>query len=254
MLLPIYCAVHLWRSPLASISRNTAVRTKLEMMSIDPVKLSTVSGAMILGFVVVTTLPAFPAAVITSDTRQAFLALWQIFPLCVSISHHAIALVVRILGLVNVSSDRGAATSIQPTRRAYRQILFLTGLVHLGTMAFIASPQFRQSLFGTSVEPVSFESVFGPMSAFSPRQVGDLAEGVQSLLQYDMYCGFTGAFVWVVALSYIAAGSSVAGAVKTAGKLVLRSLIVGPGGAALWAFWDRDEEMLVDIEGEKKMA
>lgn len=253
-MIPIYYAVHLWRSPLASVTTSTAARTKSEMMAIDPAKLYTVPGAMVLGFIVITALPALPASVITSDTRQAFLALWQIFPLCVSVSHRILAFVVCALGLVPESTNRGPATSLESTGRVYGQILFLTGVAHLGTIAFIASPQLRQSLFGAPVESINFESVFRPMSAFSPYQIKALAEGIQPLLQYDMYCGVAGMFVWVVTLSYAAAGSSAVAAVRTAVKLVLRSLLVGPGGAALWAFWDRDEEIPVAVEGEKKTA
>lgn len=224
------------------------------MTSIDPVKLVSVPGAMVLGFVVITTLPALPASMITSDTRQAFLALWQIFPLCVSVSHNVLTFVMRALGLVPKSTSQGATTSHESVRRVYRQILFLTAVAHLGTIALVASQQFRQSLFGDPVESINFESVFRPMSAFSPYQIKALAEGIQPLLQYDMYCGVAGVFAWIVTLSYVAAGSSAVAAVRTAMNLVLRSLVVGPGGAALWAFWDRDDEMLVAVKGEKKTA
>lgn len=223
-------------------------------MTIDPAKLHTVPGAMVLGFLVVTALPALPASVVTSDTRQALLALWQIFPLCVSVSHRVLAFIMRVLGLAPKPASWGATASLDSTRRVYGQILFLTGVAHLGTIAFVASPQFRQALFGAPVEAINFESVFRPMSAFSPYQIKALTEGVQPLLQYDMYCGVAGIFVWVVTLSYAASGSSAVAAVGTAVKLALRSLLVGPGGAALWAFWDRDEEMLVAVEGEKKTA
>lgn len=224
------------------------------MMSIDPAKLSTVPAAMVLGFMIPTILPTLPASLITSDTRQGFLALWQFFPLCVSLSHHLLTFIVRVFGFAPEASSQSATMRTKATRRVYRQILSLTALVHLGTMAFIASPQVRQMFMGTSAEAFDFESVFRPMSAFSPYQVGALSEGIQTLLQYDMYCGCAGVFVWGVGLSYAAAGSSAGAAVRTAVKLTLRSLLVGPGGAGLWVFWDRYEEMLAAVEGAKKTA
>lgn len=251
--LPIYCAVHLWRSPLARISKSTTTRDKMELLSMDPAKGSTVTSAMLLGFAVTTVLPTLPASLISSERRQAFLAIWQVFPLCISLSHRALTFAMRILGLVP-RAGQDTLSAIKAPSKLYKQILVLSAAVHLGIIAFVASPQLRQALFGSSAEPVDFKKVFLPISAFSTRQVEVLVEGTQTLLQYDMYCGCAAAFIWTVGLSYAAAGSRVGAATQTAGKLLLRSLLVGPGGAVLWAFWERDEEVLASVRTAKKAA
>lgn len=219
----------------------------------DPAKLSTVVGAMVLGLGLVTALPTLPSSLISADTRQIFLCIWQVFPLLISLWHQVLTLLVRIFRPGRKSASQTAAAKARSARPVYRQILVLTAAVHLTTVAFIALPRFRQALFGLSAEPISFENVFVPMSAFAPRgQVESVGQLAHTFLQYDMYCCVAAAFVWAASLSYEASGSSVPDAVQAVVKLVLRSVLVGPGGAALWSFWDRDEDALAAVEGARK--
>ena len=218
----------------------------------DPAKLSTLPVAMIIGFLGISTLPGLPSSLITNETRQAFIALWQIYPLCVGVVHQVLSFAARTLGCAPKSQDD--ATRIKAARKVYKQILSITGVMHLGIIAILASPQLRQALLGASSEALSYETVFRAMSPFAPRQIEELAEGTQILLQYDMYCGIAAASVWAIALSSAAAGSSLVAAVQTSIKLLVRSLLVGPGGAVLWAFWDREEEMAAPVETAKKRA
>ncbi|SPO03562.1 uncharacterized protein DNG_06245 [Cephalotrichum gorgonifer] len=251
---PIYCAASLLLSPLSKTSKSTPARTKLEALSIDPARLSTMTTAMLLGLAVPSVLPCLTSPLISSDRRQIYIAIWQIFPICVSMSHHVLTLFVRILGLAPESSSQSAAKKVRCARTTYHQIITLSALAHLGTIAFIAFPGFRELLVGQSAEPITFDNVFHAMSVVNPHQVATIAEGTQTLLQYDMYFGCAAALAWVMSLSYAGAGSSVSAAVGAAVKLALRSLLVGPGGATLWAFWDRDEEALAGVEGPKKRA
>ena len=143
---------------------------------------------------------------------------------------------------------------IESARKVHKQLLFLAGTIHLMMIALVTLPQLRHALLGPSAVHVDVEAVFRPMSAFSPHQIEELAEGTQTLLLYDMYCGCMAASVWAVSRSYAAAGSRTSVAAWTAGKLALRSFLVGPGGAVLWAFWDRDEETLVRTGAAKKVV
>lgn len=249
--LPIYCIVHLWRSPLAR-SQSASGRSNLGLFSMDSVKLSTVPKAMAFGFVLPTILPSLPASLISTHTRQGFLALWQIFPLIISIAHRALVFVRRALGTSPQSHSGNNTASIESARSVYKQLLCLAADVHLATIALVTVPQLQHALGWSAAAPFDIGAVFRPMSAFAPHQVEDLAEGSQTLLLYDMYCGCAAAAVWALSLSYVASGSRVSAVVWTARKLMLRSLLVGPGGAVLWAFWDRDEEMLARTETAKK--
>lgn len=207
---------------------------------------------MLLGYVIPTVLPVLPPSLISTHTRQGLIALWQVFPVCVSLSHRSFLLLGRVLGLIPRSSSTNWVTGIKSARKVYRQTLALSGAVHLAAIAFVVSPLLRETLLGSSAVPLDIKTVFRPMSVLSPNQVAELGEGLQTLLLYDMYCGFAAAFAWVSSLAYAAAASNVAAAMKTAGNFVLRSLLVGPGGAVLWALWDRDEEMLMPMKLAKK--
>ncbi|CAM1510795.1 Fc.00g083080.m01.CDS01 [Cosmosporella sp. VM-42] len=253
IMMPVYCAAYLWSSPLAAVSASLTPAAKVELLSMDAIQIRAVTGAMSLGYIIPTVLPALPVPHFVSvDRQQVFLALWQLFPVWVCLWQFALVAIVRVRGLVPESAQRTPESKIKYSRRVYRYIISLSSVFHFAPLVYALFPKLRSPFFTVSdFGPVDLEAMFVPMSAFSPRMVKSIAEGSQVLLQYDMYCAIAAASVWVAYLSYASSGASIAAGVNTGLKSLVRMVVVGPGGAVLWALWDRDEEALQAVSAKK---
>ncbi|KAF7547154.1 hypothetical protein G7046_g9097 [Stylonectria norvegica] len=251
IILPIYFIFYLWTSPLARPSTSRA-----DLLSMDPVQLRALTGAMTLGYIVPTVLLCLPSpGWVSFDRKQALLAVWQFFPLWVCGAQYGLVGIVRALGLVPEGVRQTPGARLHYGRRVYRYILGITAVSHLATMSLILFPRFWSTLSTASdPESLSFQDVFMPMSVLSPHQVQSIAEGSQTLLQYDMYCACSAAILWVSYLSYASSGASWTSGMQTAAKSIARTLVVGPGGAVLWALWDGDREALREVAAKKAVS
>lgn len=254
-MMPVYCATHIWTSPLAATPPPLRPRNRADLLSIDAVQLRSITGAMTLGYIIPTILPALPSpSWISAQRQEVFLALWQFFPLWVSLWQFNLGCLVRFFDLVPASAQESPESRLKYGRRVYRYILAITSVLHFAPILYTMFPQLRSAILPTvDHEPVNFRAVFKPMSVFSSHPVGSIAEGSQSLLQYDMYCSLGAALLWTAYLSCVGSGQRLAAVARTVFKSMVRILVVGPGGAVLWALWDRDEEALNNMAVKEKI-
>lgn len=255
IVLPIFCALYVFKSPFATHTASLKLLDKARFLSIDPVQAPAVTGAIVLGYIVPTVLISLPSPeLISTKRRQSFLAIWQLFPIYVTIWQYVLAFFTRISYLGREQTSPNPVSRLEYTRGVYRNILMLTSVFHFIPIAYMFSPGVRSTFSGTvEVGSIDLKTVFVPMSAFSPRQIESVAEGCQIFLQYDMYCAFGAMLLWVIYLSYEDSGYSVFPALKTAWKFLVRTLLVGPGGAILWFFWDRDEKFLSNFSDKQQL-
>ncbi|KAL9948847.1 hypothetical protein D7B24_004951 [Verticillium nonalfalfae] len=245
IILPLYAIAYIWLSPLAKPTQPGTSRAANQLPT-DLARLQTTSSAMLLGFVLPSVLAALPSpSVISRDSQQIFLALWQVFPIWVSLSHWFLAAAAQTFGFVVGPTHVSPTASLQSLRQVYRTTLKCTSLVHFGVFALAAFPQLRPVVHGGLLqERVSLWDIFVPSSALSPKQIKTMAEGSLTPLQYDLYCACAAMAILVSYLAYTVGGLNRAAGLSTIGGLLRRSVVVGPGGAMLWALWDRDEEVL----------
>jgi hypothetical protein len=253
--MPIYCAVYLWASPIARISSPAS---GAELLAAEPIDLRGITGALTLAYIVPTILAALPSpSVVSLHRQQLFLAVWQLFPLLIGFCHPFLSAIIRDLNIVPESARQNPATKLKYARRVYRYILGITSVVHFSVIGTVASSWIWPTLFVLSNGgPINVKELSLLMSVFSPHPVRSMAEGNLSILQYDLYCATAGGLFWVTYMSYASSGPSLVAAVKTVLMALARSLVVGPGGAVLWAVWDRDEQALLAattaVEEKKK--
>lgn len=220
--------------------------TRVEDLSIEPTQLRTITGAMSLGYIFPTVLPAMPPWLISARSQTIFLALWQLFPIWVSLCQLALVTLGDALGSSTQILAMSSRSRIKYASRVYRQILVASSVLHFAPILYAVSPHLRVlTSGGPNLDHINIKNVFLPMSVFSPILVGSIAEGCQILLQYDMYCAQAAALIWVVYLAFVNSGRNVTVGIRSFLKLLLRIAVVGPGGAVLWAFWDRDEDALL---------
>ncbi|KAM0270617.1 hypothetical protein ACHAQH_009377 [Verticillium albo-atrum] len=210
----------------------------------DPARLQTTVEAMLHGYIIPTILPALPSpTIISCDSQQIFLAIWQAFPFWVSVSHLILATGARMFRFVSQPDDASPAATIESLRRVYRATLKYTCLIHFGILALAVFPQLRPAVHGGSFYGrIGLLDMFVPSSSIWPKHIETMAEGSLKLLQYNLYCAGGAISILVSYMAYSINGPDMAAGLKTAGGLLRRSVVAGPGGAVLWALWDRDEE------------
>lgn len=244
--MPIYCIAYVWMSPLATSMVSLKPSTRIEALSIDPTQLRTITGAMSLGYILPTVLTAMPPWLLSARSQTIFLAVWQLFPIWVSLCQLVLVTIRDAIGSNTQVLLPSPRSKLSCTSRVYRQILVASSVLHFAPILFTLSPQIRVTISGEpNLDHINIKDVFLPMSVFSPNLVSSIAEGCQILLQYDMYCAQAAALIWVVYLAFVNSGRNVTVGIRSFLKLLLRIAVVGPGGAVLWAFWDRDEDALL---------
>ncbi|ROT43012.1 hypothetical protein SODALDRAFT_327184 [Sodiomyces alkalinus F11] len=237
VILPIFLALSLLRSPRGEKADDKSKAASF--LPMDPVAVSTVPAALAIGFILPTLLMALPSPnIITLDQQQIFIALWQAFPLLTSAAHAVLTALARAPG-------GGAAADSSPmaaARSAYKRILAITGVTHLGSLAIALCPGIPAALFGVDMGRPTLREMFVPVSVFSPFTVSGLVEASHAIFQYDYIVISSAALLWVTFLSR--------NVTSTVVKLLARTVLVGPLGATLWAVWDRDEEAMAEAEAE----
>lgn len=219
----------------------------------DPVKTSTTPLALFFGFIIPTILAALPTPQIQSlDTQQIMLALWQPFPLWISSLAFAVGLLVRSQHLMPDSASQTPIAKIRHARKTYRAIICCSAAVHLAVIACATLPRLVAQLSASDTGMVTLQSVFVPMSVLRPHQIRSMAEGSLTFLQYDFCSASITSLFWVTYTSNCNSGSSTEDKMRAVGKLLLRSVCIGPAAAAVWAIWDRDEQVLQAIIKETK--
>jgi hypothetical protein len=239
--MPIYYATQRWTTP-SSYNRKS--------LFADPAQLSTLPIATTVGLIIPTILMALPSPEwTTSAQHNAFIALWQPFPLWIAISQ-------SFLQFFAPSTSQTATNSMKSLRRLYTFSIAVSALTHLTILLISLNPGFFVKY---SMLPASAEHALNPTTLFlsrSPFNTKDvsLRQGCLNLLQYDVLfaCG-SSLLYGLVEINH----GSPAGAgtiLKRLGLFVVLGLLIGPGGAAVAAIWERDEAVLgEDVKGAKEL-
>jgi hypothetical protein len=236
LIAPVWSIVQLWKSPVSRLAAQPAAQ-KAELVTMDAAKLSVYPFSLIMGFIVPTALAGWPD-LLGFGTRQIVIALWQFFPFWVALWQFDIMVFVSAYDLVPPAAT--SAGNPRYANRAYAAILALTAATHLTTLAYIVFPEQLHGLFpGLDVSSITVAGALIPGPVSGPVQIKHLAEGVLTLLQYDMYFSTGSLLLWSLYQAY-SLDNDVSAALSAAVKSIYRTVLVGPAGAALWNIWDRD--------------
>ncbi|KAM0326368.1 hypothetical protein ACHAQA_006970 [Verticillium albo-atrum] len=244
--IPIYCIVHIWTSPVSRLSTVSDVARKIELLVMDPLQLAAMPGALVMGFLVPTALIGWPG-LLSLDTNQVVIALWQVFPVWTALWLFGIAVFLKAFGVVPGSAYASPAAKLRYARWTYRAVLVLTAAIHLSCLWFTFFPQHLNSLLpNLDTSSITLASVFIPMPIFPSRNIRDFYEAVITLMHYDIYSGAAAILVFALYQVYVSFDGSASAVTNMAIKSVWRSALVGPAGAALWALGDRDAQLIED--------
>ncbi|CAD0100679.1 unnamed protein product [Aureobasidium mustum] len=232
---PIFLAF----APLGDISTSPVlVHHKTDVDAIIP--------ATIGGIIIPTILMSLHTPTVVSlESKVDLIRLWQFFPLLFRLIQRAWSsfFLVRLNTYRDELAEKSPRNQRQALRRVYIFGLCCAAIPHTGTIAASTISLLFPTFFGHNISAEFHPAnLFIPVSPFSGKQAGTVGEGAHWFLQWDMTLMFLTYSVWayfaVVKVIYPRSG-------VFSTSLLLRltgwSLLSGPMGAALLAFWERDD-------------
>ena len=255
VIIPLYLFIHLSTSP--TVSSNDP-----NHFHIDLPNLLSIPFSIAIGYILPTVLAALPSpSVISFDLKQAFMAIWQMFPLSFQLLQLAIPYLLASFYPPSLSRN-----SLIPKRQGlgalrvvYIFMLTMAASTHLATLTLLFTSRFFPALFA-----IPFIGIFKPASVFWPvtmsvsHQVSSIGSGAMLMIQYDEIIGSVAVVLWALFLLTTAfhrsskeRGANAATAWVLAFDFVTLTALVGPLGYAVIAMWGRDE--LVFAREKEKM-
>lgn len=242
---PIFFAIHLSTSP-TSQSKNASREQRARSLAIPSRQSIAIPPSIFLGYVIPSILLSLPSPGVASYAgQQAAVAVWTPFPVWVGLVQLILAWIDSQVSLppsISAASTEGLLSrDLKAMRPVYIFALIGSAIVHTSCIAVSSSTVLFPALF-----QAKYLSEFGPPNLLFPSNtsVETIGAGVLNFMQWDQWIGYLAVLVW--ALSLLKADEEV-----TSKTLILwiveaavASLLAGPGGAAVWLIWKRDEMVL----------
>jgi len=208
---PLWLFIHLITSPVSKPFPGTRANS---VLLISPLDLRILPLSITLSYLLPSILMALPSPYYTSpETHQRLLALWQAFPLLTILIHRILRSTTSRLTTYFFPRDQNTrpptpqgASYLANAKHVYRFVLTLCITTHIPIILLTFLPT---SLFPTSLSAPSAlvtlasqspSSVFAPYFPLLSTRVPDLAKGVQTFLQWDIYIGSTAFVLWATFL------------------------------------------------------
>lgn len=240
---PAFLALSLFLSPTASspTASNLAVR--------DTATLKALPLALLAGFVIPTICMSLPRGVVSAEYKAAAILLWQIFPLYTTATTYSFGSLFQS----EPAQPGNYKAQLPLLRRLYGIALFLATASHITVLAlaFGGPSMFRPGADGPAKSELTLAAIFLP--TLSQERISTMIEGAVRFLQWDYAIAVAGQMIWAVAQT---SGLGPLRPVEVYRKelgysvgsvwldIVVRSVSLGPLGAALTLIWERDEIVL----------
>jgi hypothetical protein len=234
VMMPIYYAVYLATSPSAYTTHG---KTKRQLVQFDNAALCVLPWSVLIGCLVPTALMALPSPqLISHDLHQLFVVIWQPFPLWVGLCQFILTKGVR---RCNAPENKAVETS----QRMIHKIctLFLGFAILLNAFVWYLITFSNNYSWGSSFGEASFWQKFTKVYIPVPLDkvtLETLPKGCLALLQYDAYFACCASLIWACVLYRRLVGTLT---LSDFTGWIVRSLLYGPGGAALFVLKTRDD-------------
>ncbi|KAL2823804.1 hypothetical protein BDW59DRAFT_92366 [Aspergillus cavernicola] len=250
---PLYCAIQLFTSV-------TAVRPNPENIRIPRAVLKALPLVFLIGFMVPSGLLLVPISEeVTTDLKQIFIAVWQPWPAYVSI----LLTIVHVLFSPFTSNDNtieGGRATLRSLRWVYAFAFANTALTHIISwiipLATVAAPMLFKEEYLEALHPLMVFDIPKPWG--TPALAENVGAGVHAFLRWDYLIGSVGVLVWAVSLHQTAHrvvyGQVGCGCVGLVVKIAALTALAGPVGAAVELMWERDELVVNELGGLKRVA
>ncbi|KAJ5195261.1 uncharacterized protein N7498_008699 [Penicillium cinerascens] len=228
----------------------TAERPDADNIRVPRAVLTALPVAMTIGYLVPSLLMILPAPTLVSvESKQMFIALWQPWPIYVSILTPVLSFAL------SPYLDHNHRASLNSLRWVYGSAFLLGAGPHIVAEVVSLAAWVVPILF-----PEGLRDVFHPANMlglplpWSSMEVQTMAEGTRIFLVWDYLIGSAGFLIWAIKLHHVAQARimNTARLTHLCLKAFLLTAIVGPAAAAVRLVWERDE--LIFAEEAKKNA
>ena len=220
------------------------------MPKLASIPLSIIGGFVVPSFLLSLSVPQ----VVSSDTKQIFIAVWQYFPLVIEAFQQVLPFVMsNIFGITSQSSGKRTNTqSLHALRAVYSILLIFAGVSHISTTALVTISHLFPQLFTPKYRGVfDFANVFQPAAITGFTKVSSVEAGVQQLLQYDFYVGASALVIWATTL-WLKTGAKDQSLLRSGIYFIGLTALLGPIGAATTCVWLRDEIVFAETVKRSK--
>ena len=240
--IPIFLLMHLATSPTAA-PKPSAAHLTVEIPSVITAPLS-----VIIGYWVPSVFQAFPApSVIGFEAKQNYIALWQVFPINVSVLQYILPLMLSFFTKPHPKNTKSTTASLKALRPAYIAAYVFAAVGRVTMFTLIAANAWFPDLFAPEYRgTLSISEVMVAKSVsttYRPRSIG---LGILLLLHYDEMCCAAAWVVWSVFIYFQtdSGEKSFSGRAMLIGTGLGAWAVAGPAGAAVVSVWGRDELVL----------
>jgi hypothetical protein len=286
---PLWLFAHLLTSPVSKPFPGKHANSVLLVSSLD---LKIIPIAITLSYLLPSVLMALPSPqYFTIKTHQMLLALWQAFPLLTVIIHRILHSITSRLTNYFLPADQHrrppiplGTSYLHNAKNVYRFVLTICIATHLPILLLSLFPVYMLPSL-SPLDPLSSSpfltlisqtpsTIFIPPLTFPNAKIANLAEGVQTFLQWDVYIGSSAFILWAMLLYRNATTEKaivdpdtslpkyrelLAGEKKTdrgedrewrklCFKVVSWGVLAGPAGVVARLLWERDSIVRLKIK------
>jgi hypothetical protein len=238
--IPLTLATHLGTSPGVKAPPSPSA-----LLAHSP-EIASITGSVFVGYIVPAILMALPfPSVVTSDQKQIYMAVWQVFPISVAVLQQVFKRVLS--GSSSILAKSSPTTTIWCLRLTYAFALMCAGTTHLQAVSLAGAYDLFPPLFDKNHKgSLGLRRAFVPGGYLPSHKVANVNEGALRFLQYDEYIGSTAVLIWA---SFMAArawpkDASSLGAIAAVFIGAFTCITRGPIAAATILLWMRDEIVL----------
>lgn len=193
-------------------------------------------------------------SVISHEQKQTYIAIWQMFPIWVSLVQVALPYVIP--KPAKTSSTKSLdLQELYAIRILYVGLLIIAVYGQAATAMLVATSSFFPDLFASE-----YKGAFNPSKVFLPAAVSpsikmhSIGSGTHLLLQYDNLIGSGAMVLWGTALFMIVYRKcrSVQSEASLIAYGIMAMFLTGPMGYATACIWARDELLISEAEENDK--
>ncbi|KAH0835256.1 hypothetical protein AYO21_07174 [Fonsecaea monophora] len=251
---PIYHYLFLTYSGVTDYPNGASIEIE------DRIALEAIPFGVFCGYILVVAAMALPGpSVVTMEQKKYAVLAYIFYPACTHLMHQVFRTLFRIW---NVEGNRSQdiKSQLHTTRRVYASALIIATFSHIYTISISLSayilPDFVTSELATELSPWHLFLPKNPLDV--GFRVKDIFEGVHIFMQWDYLLGSAASVVTAAAVrdcSSIDLNSTLSVLrwlhMGELPDIILRSLCLGPIGAAVTYMWERDEYVLRNLSKAK---
>lgn len=198
-----------------------------------------------------------PTSVLSYDAQQDWLAVWQAFPLWVSIFQLIVPVILS--PFLNRGSGReNVDANVESLRTTYTFLKYLSTFGHIASWSLALKTLESPDMFAAGIaESLHPWNVWVPLTISPSFKVPDIGTGAHLFLQYDRIGSSAAIIIWAFYMysqTNIKKDEGLFAKAWSLGKTLVTAAFIGPAGAAITLMEARDEAVLAQSgAGRKKV-